>query len=197
MDILCDYAKSEIIIQKSRFLNESFIVTTQSEARKKIKAQKEKYFTANHVTHAFCIGLQGEVFGCSDDGEPQGTAGRPMLEVLKGKKITNILITSTRYFGGILLGTGGLVKAYTNSAKSILSACKVTPYIEKQQLSFIIDYSYYEVIKRLAASFYAKILAENFLERISIQVSLPLEQYQSFCMALKEATNATVQFFEV
>lgn len=95
----------------------SFPVETQAQAREKLHEVKQKYFDATHVVHAFSVGLKSETFGMSDDGEPSGTAGRPVLDVLKGSGITNILLTVTRYFGGTLLGTGGLVHAYSESAK--------------------------------------------------------------------------------
>ncbi len=116
MDILVEYAQNEIFIKNSRFLAEAFPVNSQQEARDCLKEQKLKYKEATHVVHAFVVGEQGEVLGCSDDGEPSGTAGKPALAVLKGAGITNLIITITRWFGGTLLGTGGLVKAYGDSA---------------------------------------------------------------------------------
>ena len=122
MDILKEYISTELIIKNSRFLNELFPCSEQSEARGIIKAQKQKYADATHVVHAFVLGLSGEVLGMSDDGEPSGTAGHPALDVLKGKNCTNLVLTITRWFGGTLLGTGGLVKAYGDCAKSVLQA---------------------------------------------------------------------------
>ena len=89
-------------------------------ARDLVKAQKSKYADATHVVHAFVIGSGAEILGMSDDGEPSGTAGRPTLDVLKGRGCTNTLITITRWFGGTLLGTGGLVKAYSGGAKQVI-----------------------------------------------------------------------------
>ena len=107
MDVLIKQVQTELVIKNSRFINELFICDSQSSARDLIKAQKEKYQDATHVCHAFVIGENAEVLGMSDAGEPSGTAGRPMLDVLKGSGITNIVLTVTRYFGGTLLGTGG------------------------------------------------------------------------------------------
>ena len=101
-------ASAELIIKGSRFLSEVFIIQNQAEVRTIIKEQKNKYSDATHVCHAFISGKNAEVMGMSDDGEPGGTAGRPMLDVLKGRPVTNILVTVTRWFGGTLLGTGGL-----------------------------------------------------------------------------------------
>ena len=111
---------SEIIIKGSRFLAESFIISSQNQVREILKSQKQKYSDSTHVVHAFIAGKNGEIMGMSDDGEPSGTAGRPMLDVLKGRNCTNLMITVTRWFGGTLLGTGGLVHAYGDCTKSVL-----------------------------------------------------------------------------
>ena len=124
MKVLLNNPVNEINIKGSRFIAEVFTVTTQAEAREKLHEQKLRYSDATHVCHCFISGLKAEACGMSDDGEPSGTAGRPMLDVLKGSGITNILVTVTRYFGGTLLGTGGLVKAYGDSTKEVLKIVK-------------------------------------------------------------------------
>lgn len=118
---LVAYCKNEITIKKSRFLTEGFPITQSEEVKQILKAQREKHADARHVVHAFIVGNKGEVQGASDDGEPKGTAGRPALAILKHASVTNIMVTITRWFGGILLGTGGLVKAYQDSTKSLLN----------------------------------------------------------------------------
>ena len=120
MNALIQHEECECVIKGSRFISEIFPVTTQNEARELLKAQKTKYFDATHVVHAFIIGDTAGIMGMSDDGEPSGTAGRPVLDVLKGSGITNIMLTVTRYFGGTLLGTGGLMVAYREAAKAAL-----------------------------------------------------------------------------
>ena len=113
--VLLNNPSNEIIIKGSRFISEVFSVSSQQEARDRLHEQKLRYSDATHVCHCFIAGLKAETCGMSDDGEPSGTAGRPMLDILKGSGITNILVTVTRYFGGTLLGTGGLVTAYGDS----------------------------------------------------------------------------------
>ena len=147
MKVLLEESKAEIVIKNSRFISEVFPVETQAQAREKLHEVKQKYFDATHVVHAFSVGLKSETFGMSDDGEPSGTAGRPVLDVLKGSGITNILLTVTRYFGGTLLGTGGLVHAYSESAKEVLSICKAEPYVEKSSFSFSCGYDLYQTVK--------------------------------------------------
>lgn len=111
MKVLVQNETTETVIKNSRFISEAFIVTNQADARERLRQQKIRYSDATHVCHAFIVGPNAETSGMSDDGEPSGTAGRPMLDVIKGSGITNILVTVTRYFGGTLLGTGGLVHA--------------------------------------------------------------------------------------
>jgi uncharacterized YigZ family protein len=169
MDILLEYASTELHIKNSRFIAEVFPVTTQAEARDLLKEQKNKYKDASHVVHAFIVGKAGEVMGMSDDGEPAGTAGRPVLDVLKGKHCTNILLTITRYFGGTLLGTGGLVKAYGDSAKQVLVLAKVEPLVEKKEFSFHVSYEQYDMIKRYLNTQSVSKLIEEFSSDISVK----------------------------
>ena len=173
MKVLKQYASAEIEIKKSRFLAEAFPIKSQQEARELLKQQKTRYSDATHVVHAFSAGLGGEICGCSDDGEPAGTAGRPVLDVLKGSGCTNILITVTRWFGGTLLGTGGLVRAYGDSAKQVLAVCQMEEYISKIPFSVNTDYQFYEQIKKLLARFEAGVEKENFAENIMIEGLLP------------------------
>jgi uncharacterized YigZ family protein len=116
------YTKAEITVKRSRFLAEIFPVATPEEARSKIKAQKSAHKGSSHVVHAFITGPQGEIRGMSDNGEPPGTAARPVMDRLVGRRLTNILLTVTRWFGGTKLGTGGLVKAYGAAADLVLAA---------------------------------------------------------------------------
>ncbi|WP_407399511.1 YigZ family protein [Treponema sp.] len=162
MKVLLNNPVNEINIKGSRFIAEVFTVTTQAEAREKLHEQKLRYSDATHVCHCFISGLKAEACGMSDDGEPSGTAGRPMLDVLKGSGITNILVTVTRYFGGTLLGTGGLVKAYGDSVKEVLSLCETEEYIERTDFSFECDWGIYETIKRKIEIFHISDLTESF-----------------------------------
>ena len=166
MYILTKYNSTELVIKGSRFIAEVFPVETQQEARDKLKEQKTHYSDATHVCHCFITGLQAEVMGMSDDGEPSGTAGRPMLDVLKGRNLTNVLLTVTRYFGGTLLGTGGLVKAYGDSAKLVLEKvfqdnC-AEEYVKKSQFNFHCTYDFYDKIKRILDSYEVELLKQDF-----------------------------------
>ena len=139
MNILTDYTSSEFTVKGSRFLSELFPCESQAMAKDIIKAQKAKYPDATHVVHAFVLGLSSEILGMSDDGEPSGTAGRPALDVLKGYGCTNVLLTITRWFGGTLLGTGGLVKAYGDGAKQVLHAATDAGLFEEYVKKYLVS----------------------------------------------------------
>lgn len=196
MNILKEKIQTELIIKNSRFINELFVCDSQSLVRQMIKEQKEKYQDASHVCHAFVIGEKAEVLGMSDAGEPSGTAGRPMLDVLKGSGITNILLTVTRYFGGTLLGTGGLVKAYGDCAKSVIDKAIGENYIEelveKCNFSFCSDYGMYELIKRQIKDFSIYDLEENYLESVKVKGKILAEQFDEFSTRIKELSSGKI-----
>ena len=127
--IVYEGGEGELIEKKSRFIATVRPVESEEEALDFIAAMKKKYWNATHNCSAFVVGENQELQRCSDDGEPQGTAGRPMLDVLLGEEVHNAAVVVTRYFGGTLLGTGGLVRAYSKSVQEGLRASKI---IEKR-----------------------------------------------------------------
>lgn len=185
-------SSTEEIIKGSRFLSESFVISSQDEVRKIIKSQKQKYSDATHVCHAFILGKSGEIMGMSDDGEPGGTAGRPILDVLKGKLCTNILVTVTRWFGGTLLGTGGLVHAYSGGAKNVLDATSFEELVEKSDFSLECDYQQYQIVKKNFESFTVYDSKENFGERILISGKVAQSDASLFKSKIFDATNGKV-----
>ena len=139
--IITKEGTGEIVEKKSRFIANVFSVETQQEAEEKIAEISKKYWDAKHNCYAYVIGVNGENTKCSDNGEPSGTAGKPILEVINGSGITNVLIIVTRYFGGVLLGTGGLVRAYTQSAQAGIAACEVGEKVYSQKLTLKVGYN--------------------------------------------------------
>ena len=123
--ILYEGGEGEIVEKKSRFIATTLPVSTEEEAVDFIEKMKKKYWNATHNCFAYVVGEHHEIQRCSDDGEPSGTAGKPMLDVLLGEDIHNMVVVVTRYFGGTLLGTGGLVRAYSASVKAGLAASKI------------------------------------------------------------------------
>lgn len=180
---------TESIIKGSRFLSESFIITSQAEVREMIKMQKQKYADATHVCHAFICGKNAEVMGMSDDGEPSGTAGRPMLDVLKGRGVTNILVTVTRWFGGTLLGTGGLVKAYGDGMKAVLDKTEFEELIEKTDFSLECDYQQYQIIKKLFENYPISEINEEFGEKIAISGKIHSNKFEEMKNRIFDSTN--------
>lgn len=193
MKIPVKTASTEIIIKGSRFLSESFAITSQAEVRELIKAQKQKYADATHVCHAFISGKNAEVMGMSDDGEPGGTAGRPMLDVLKGREVTNILVTVTRWFGGTLLGTGGLVKAYGDGTKSVLEATEFEELIEKSAFLFECDYQQYQIVKKLFENYPFSEVSEDFGENITISGKIHADKFVEMSERIFDSTNGKVK----
>lgn len=192
MNCILEHFQTELVIKHSRFIAEVFPVDNQAAARELLKEQKQKYFDSTHVVHAFVIGKNAEVLGMSDDGEPSGTAGRPVLDVLKGSGCTNILLTVTRYFGGTLLGTGGLVKAYSDSAKAVLDITKFEPLIEKSNFKFSLNYDMYEKVKYHFNHYHIDSLQEEFTEKITISGVIFADEFNSFKKEIEDLSNARI-----
>jgi uncharacterized YigZ family protein len=160
-------ASAEIVIKKSRFLATAAFTDSPEKVREEIKEMRLLHPEANHVVHAFvCSG--GDIFGMSDDREPRGTAGRPVLEVVKGSGINNLLVMVVRYFGGTKLGTGGLVKAYTEAAQEVLKKLKTGPIITCCPVELELSYDLYEAVKKEMAGLFIKPPTETFEEHILI-----------------------------
>ena len=132
--------ESEIVEKKSRFIATVRPVESEEEALKFLEEMKKKYWDARHNCFVYSIGMNREFTRCSDDGEPSGTAGRPMLDVILGEDIYNVAVVVTRYFGGVLLGTGGLVRAYSKAVQEGLAASRVI--LKKQGISMKITTDY-------------------------------------------------------
>lgn len=197
MKILSEYVSNEFCVKGSRFLAELFPCEEQSFAKELIKSQKIKYADSTHVVHAFIIGKNAEIMGMSDDGEPSGTAGRPALDVLKGFSCTDILLTITRWFGGTLLGTGGLVKVYGDSAKQVLSCAEkngsLKEFIKKTAFSFRCSYSFYQTLKHIMPLFEAVPIEEKFESEVFISCCVPEKKSLEFCKKIQNLSNGTVQ----
>ena len=197
MLVLTKPVRFEEIIKGSRFLSELIPCESQAQARDILKAQKEKYADATHVVHAFIVGKNAEVMGMSDDGEPSGTAGRPTLDVIKGRNCTNLIITITRWFGGTLLGTGGLVKAYGNGAKQVLEAAAAQnafeELIEKTDFIFSTDYSLYKLLKNNFVNYQLYNISEDFGTEVTISGQIKADQYNDFAKLLLNLSNGKIK----
>jgi hypothetical protein len=193
MYVLSSYCKNEIIIKKSRFLSEGFFVDSPEYAREILKKQKQKYKDARHVVHAFIIGKEKSILGSSDDGEPKGTAGKPALLVLQHSPVTNIIITITRWFGGILLGTGGLVKAYTDSAKGLLGVATLKELKTEKCLKIVCSYSEASLIKKTIENGNAEILNEIYTQNVEYLIRISEENIKALVEYIHSSTRAFIE----
>lgn len=159
--------------KKSRFIATLIPVTSEEEASAFIADMKKKYWDAKHNCSAFIIGPNGEKSRCSDDGEPSGTAGRPMLDALTNERVTNVCVVVTRYFGGTLLGTGGLVRAYSAAVKEGLAACTLIKKQSGLAINVVIAYNDLEKIQRLCADKEWHITDVKYAENVSMTIVTP------------------------
>ncbi len=179
-------------VKKSKFLYHALFLSDQEEVKKHIAAARAAHPQADHVVHAYILGKQGDIFGMSDDHEPKHTAGRPVLEVLKGSGITNVLVLIIRYFGGTKLGTGGLVKAYGEAAKQAAAGLSTEPLTEKHRFLLQIPYPLYEQVKLLLAEFHAEVSDERFETEITLEGQIPDDHAELLQHQLQELSAGTV-----
>lgn len=178
----------EIEEKKSRFIATICPVTNETEASEFIASMKKKYWDARHNCSAFVIGEKGESTRCSDDGEPSGTAGRPMLDILTSRKITNVAVVVTRYFGGTLLGTGGLVRAYQAAVKAGLEDCEIITKLDGMLMTLVCDYTDYGKLTYLFANNHTEIINTDFTDNVTVKV---LTQKENFEVFIKEVMDST------
>lgn len=174
-------ASYEIVEKKSKFIGNVFYVESKEEAEKIIKEQKKKYHDARHNCWAYRVLDDNNVVEkSSDDGEPSGTAGAPMLNILSKENIVNTLVVVTRYFGGILLGTGGLVKAYSESTKLALEQAKITKIEEGYIYKIEINYSDLDSFKYYLKNNEIKLVKEEYFENVILHTFMPKNKIDCF-----------------
>ena len=181
--------EGELVEKKSRFIATVRPVKTEEEAAAFIEEMRKKYWNASHNCTAFCIGRGNELTRCSDDGEPGGTAGRPMLDVLLGEGIHNVCVVVTRYFGGILLGTGGLVRAYSGAVKEGLKNSVILHKQPGREVSVACDYNGLGKLQYIAGQMGISILDTEYTDAVVSKLLLPEEQADAFVKRLTEATG--------
>ena len=181
--------EAEIIEKKSRFIATVRPVKTEEEAIEFIESMKKKYWNATHNCSAYVLGEHFQIQRCSDDGEPSGTAGKPMLDVLLGEAIHDVVVVVTRYFGGTLLGTGGLVRAYSSSTKEGLLASKVITKYHGQKLVIETDYTGLGKIQYILGQRGLTILDSIYTDKVELEVLLPEDEIQPVMTAITEGTN--------
>lgn len=186
--ILYKGGQGELTEKKSRFIATTRPVETEEEALAFIEEMRKKYWDARHNCFAYVIGEKGELQRCSDDGEPSQTAGRPMLDVLLGEEVRNVCAVVTRYFGGTLLGTGGLVRAYSGAVQEGLKNSVIVTKRLADRLEVQTDYNSVGKIQYIAAQMGITALESAYTDRASFTYMVPEEQAEDFEAKLTEAT---------
>ena len=175
--------------KKSRFIGMTFKVDNEEQVAAILEAVRKKYWDARHNCHAFVIGENNEITRCSDDGEPSGTAGKPILEVITGAGVHNCLVVVTRYFGGTLLGTGGLVRAYTKAAKDSLSNSRLARLVQGEEYSIVTDYNSIGKIQYIVPQFNAKITDSVYTDKVEVFVEVVKEDSKALLNQITEGTG--------
>ena len=181
-------AKAEIEIKKSIFIGHAFFVKSEEEALEILGRVKEEHRSATHNCHAYIIGEDGLTQRYSDDGEPSGTAGIPMLEVLKKEDMRNVLVIVTRYFGGTKLGAGGLVRAYTDAVVKALDEAKRVVRKNFTRTKIIYDYTFHGAIINLLANENFKIIEEKYTDKV--EVTIDIADDKSILDKIRDLTSA-------
>ncbi len=187
--ILYRGGEGEIVEKKSRFIATTRPVETEEEAAAFIEEMKKKYWDARHNCSAYVLGERGQIQRCSDDGEPSQTAGRPMLDVLLGEGIRNICVVVTRYFGGTLLGTGGLVRAYSGAVQEGLRHSTVLEKQPGSRVEITTDYNGIGKIQYVAAQMGLTILDTAYTEQVKVTLMVPAGQVAELTHQVTEKTN--------
>ena len=185
---------SEYIEKRSKFLSVAFPCKTEEEALSILESLRSQYWDARHNCFAFVVD-DGRTSRFSDDGEPHGTAGKPILEVINGNGLVNVLVVVTRYFGGVLLGTGGLVRAYTTATKDALENAEIVEMVPCTVCEVCCDYQDHATLLKLTES-KAEILDTAFTEKVTLLFALKDEDIEDYEKALTETFSARLKFTE-
>lgn len=188
MKILLEAGNAELVEKKSRFIASVCSVSTPEEAQSFIEQIKKKYWDAKHNCSAYVIGKDAQYTRCNDDGEPAQTAGLPMLEVLLHSEVRNIVVVVTRYFGGTLLGTGGLIRAYGQTVKQALENSVIGEEVEGYEVIIEADYSDVGKVQYLLTQKQITVLNSVYAQNVTFELQMQKELLQEVTDALVEAT---------
>ena len=188
--------EAEIYEKKSRFIATVQPIATEAEAETFIEGLRKKYWNASHNCFAYVLGETQGIQRYSDDGEPGGTAGKPILDVLLGEELHNTLIVVTRYFGGTLLGTGGLVRAYQSAAKSGIEASLIITKKRGMELQINTDYTGLGKIQYILGQRGIHIADTEYTEAVNMRIILPIEEITTITAEITEGTSGQAQIKE-
>jgi len=186
---------AEIKITKSRFISQAFPVRSKSEITEHIAEVRKKYYDASHHPYAYRTGIDKNDFKFSDDGEPSGSAGKPVLEVIDKYNITDVLVIVTRYFGGTKLGVGGLRRAVSEAADLCLSKAVILEKLITGKMNLEFDYTYMNVIMKLIEAEKIMLLENNSDEKCKLILEVRLSKIEKLKTDLTGLTNGSIRIF--
>lgn len=189
-----EVVNGELIIKKSRFISVLIPVHQLQDVEKQLYDTRQKYPGANHYCFAYII-KQDEIISerCSDDGEPSGTAGWPILNVLKKRNLENVMAIVVRYFGGTLLGTGGLVKAYTQSVQSALDAAQIVNMEYCQKILITLDYSHYGSFEKQFSNIMNQLTDIQYTDRVRLEIWIAVDKVNDFMTKVDDLSLGTAK----
>ena len=188
-------SKTEFVEKRSRFIGSAFPVNNREEAERIVSELKSEYWDAKHNVFAYIL-REGNVKRFSDDGEPQGTAGMPVLDVIEKQGLCDVLVVVTRYFGGVLLGTGGLVRAYSHSAALAIEAAKTVLMTPVTECFLSCDYSSYGTIQVFLNNEECKDITSVFEDDVKINFYVKSDNLSGFENRLTELSNGKIELPE-
>ena len=187
----------EIVEKKSKFIGSIWSVDSEDAALSILEHTKKEHYTATHNCYAYVIGKNDEIQRCSDDGEPARTAGKPILDIIQKEEIHNALIIVTRYYGGTLLGTGGLVRAYQNAAKESIKNSQIITKRVGIRLELTADYNFLGKLQYLIAQNGITIIKNEYTQSVILELLIPIETIEQFKKEIQELTAGKIQITEM
>lgn len=189
--------RAEIVERRSRFIGVAFFLSLPEEMKQKLEELRIEFPKASHYCFAFQLGMgKSKIQGASDDGEPKGTAGRPMLDVLVGKSISNAGIIVVRYFGGTKLGTGGLVRAYQAAAKAALEQATHAPFVSRETISVQIPYRLHGALRQVLESFAVEIVHEDFAAEVRVDFRAESRDVETIKEKIVDLSSGLARFID-
>lgn len=191
-----NFVQEELEIKKSKFISLLYPFKTEDGIKKKLQELRSVHKKANHVVYAFAVG-NGRTYnkGMSDDGEPSGTAGKPVLSVIEGRNYTNILIAVVRYFGGIKLGTGGLVKAYSEAASLVIKSGNFNELLDFIKVSLVFSYNHQGAVMGVLNFFNLDVAESEYLQKVYLYIFVEEKKILDLEKKLVNATNGDIKIF--
>ncbi|UFJ40132.1 YigZ family protein [Brevibacillus humidisoli] len=187
------YGEQEIVIERSRFIGYAQRATTEEEATAFIAMIKKKHWDATHNCSAFVIGEHDQIQRSSDDGEPSGTAGKPILECIKKNGLKDTVVVVTRYFGGIKLGAGGLVRAYTAGTVAALQGARIVAHILHVRITVTVDYHWWGKVENELRVGDHRVVDTSYTDTVAVQVLIPAGEEDGFVERMTDLTNGQAE----